>query len=316
MVVNSINRNDKQQSLHYGLPRISHKYMPNISREVHVMETVPLNPGTLSNFHKDCLTCIENGFTGVRFTLNKFIPSSSIKLNNKIRVGIAQIDSELITKYITTRRTRLGEHSILVEAVTNFIVPWPSISISQALDDFLYMSVACSPQDNIPKADVELEYYGRTGTLAFKYTGWPSYPDTIYSTSYLRSITQKLALGSQLTFRYFALPEPNQKLFDITYYAQYKGSAYTACFDFCKSNGYHFSYFRNIDKYLACAVDIAGSRKIPKYGSVITGHLTSDGAVTCLFKKRFTGDFPISVTLSGSYNFFAGECGFGIGLCA
>lgn len=79
--------------------------------------------------------------------------------------------------------------------------------------------LSCRYLDNGPKADVELEYYGCTGTLAFKYTGWPSHPDIVCSTSYLRSITQKLALGSQLTFRYFVPPEPNQKLSDITYYA-------------------------------------------------------------------------------------------------
>uniref|UniRef100_A0A1I7VLS6 Mitochondrial import receptor subunit TOM40 n=1 Tax=Loa loa TaxID=7209 RepID=A0A1I7VLS6_LOALO len=278
---------DKLQSP-YGLSRIYRKYMPDISREIYVMEALPLNPGTLRT---------------------------------------AQVDGELVTKYITTRQTRFGEHSLLVEAVTNFIVPWPSISISQAVDDFLYMSIAYSARDNEPKTDAELEYYGRIGTMAFKCTGWSSGSDLVCSTSYLRSITQKLALGSQLTLRHFALPQPNQKSSDITYYARYRGSAYTACLDFCKSSGYHFSYFRNINKYSACAIDIVGSvnfkqvkgtvalkTKVPKYGLVTTAHLTSDGAITGVFKKRFSGDFPISIMISGFYNFFAGECGFGIGL--
>ncbi|VBB26473.1 unnamed protein product [Acanthocheilonema viteae] len=326
--------------------------MPNVSRKVDVTETLALNPGTLSNFHKDCLTCIGKSFRGVHFALNKFIPSTTVKLiillipilgcpgrdllksylvvnklNNKIRIGTAQIDGKLITKHITTRQTRFGEHNILVEAMANFTAPWPSISISQALDDFLYMSVAYSPKDNISKADVELEYYGRTGTLAFKYTGWPTRTNRICSASYLRSITENLALGSQLTFRYFPLPERNQRLSDITYYARYRGSTYTACLDFCKRSGYHLSYYRNINEHLACAVNVISSvnfkkvrgvvavrREIPKYELVITGHLSNDGAVTGLFQKRFTGNFPISVTISGSYNFFADECGFGIGL--
>ncbi|KAL3994823.1 Eukaryotic porin family protein [Acanthocheilonema viteae] len=313
-MVGLINPNDKQQSLHHGLSRIFQKSMPNVSRKVDVTETLALNPGTLSNFHKDCLTCIGKSFRGVHFALNKFIPSTTVKLNNKIRIGTAQIDGKLITKHITTRQTRFGEHNILVEAMANFTAPWPSISISQALDDFLYMSVAYSPKDNISKADVELEYYGRTGTLAFKYTGWPTRTNRICSASYLRSITENLALGSQLTFRYFPLPERNQRLSDITYYARYRGSTYTACLDFCKRSGYHLSYYRNINEHLACAVNVISSREIPKYELVITGHLSNDGAVTGLFQKRFTGNFPISVTISGSYNFFADECGFGIGL--
>lgn len=72
-----------------------------------------------------------------------------------------------------------------------------------------------------PKSGLELEYYNRIGTLAFKCTGWPSGSGIICSTSYLRSITRKLALGAELTLRSSALPELNQRLSDITYYARF-----------------------------------------------------------------------------------------------
>lgn len=76
-----INPNKKQQSPHHGLPRMYQKCMSNVSSKVHAVETLALNPGTLSNFHKDCLACIGNGFTGIHLALNKFIPSTIVKVN-------------------------------------------------------------------------------------------------------------------------------------------------------------------------------------------------------------------------------------------
>uniref|UniRef100_A0A158Q6T4 Peptidase A1 domain-containing protein n=1 Tax=Elaeophora elaphi TaxID=1147741 RepID=A0A158Q6T4_9BILA len=350
-MVDVSNPKEKSQLLHFALLQMYRKFMSNLPKEVNEIETMVSNPGTLSNFHKDCLTCIGNSFTGIYLAVNKFLPSTSVKLDNTIKIGTAQIDGELITKHIATRQTRFGECSLLVEATANFTDQWPSISISQTFDDFLYMSIAYSPQGNVSKSDVELEYYGRTETLAFKYSGWPSRPGTIYSTSYLRSITEKLALGSQITFRSSPLPKLKQRFSDVTYYARYRGSAYIACLDFSKNSGYHFSYFQNINKYLSCAVDVVSAvnfkevkgtvavklgfeiwgtvnnkygsfasdiykfqTKVPQYNLVIGGHLASDGAVAGIFKKQFTEYFPISVTISGFYNFFINECGFGIGL--
>lgn len=68
------------------------------------------------------------------------------QLKSKVRIRTAQVDGELITKYLTTKQTRFGEHSILIETITNFIPSWPSISISQAIDDFLYTSITYSAQ--------------------------------------------------------------------------------------------------------------------------------------------------------------------------
>uniref|UniRef100_A0A915PPT9 Uncharacterized protein n=1 Tax=Setaria digitata TaxID=48799 RepID=A0A915PPT9_9BILA len=312
----------------YELPRLYRTFTPDTWRDTYVLDALTLNPGSLSNFHKDCLACIGNCFTGIQFAITKlFIASSCLKFNNKMRMGKGEMDGELVTKYITTRQTRLGEHNILVEAVTNFMAPWPSISIAQTIDDFWYLSLAHSSQENVPKTEVELEHYGRIGTVAFKYTGWPSSKDITCSTSYLRSITRKFALGSQLTFRYSAQPPPNQRFSDITYYARYRGPGYSACLDLCKSSGYHFSFVQNVNKYLAYAVDVLGSAnlkqltstvavqtEVPKYGLTIHGHLVSDGTIGGIFKKQFMGDFPLRMTVSGFYNFFAGECGLGIGI--
>lgn len=79
-----INPEDELQLPNLGLPRMHRKYMPDISREINMTEAVTLNPGTLSNFHKDCLTCIGNSFTGLQFAVNKFIPSTSVKVKNTI----------------------------------------------------------------------------------------------------------------------------------------------------------------------------------------------------------------------------------------
>ncbi|KAM3719087.1 Mitochondrial import receptor [Dirofilaria immitis] len=318
---------DKLKPPPCGLPRMYRKYAPDTSREIYLMEALALNPGTLSNFHEDSLACIGNYFTGVHLAINKFIPPCGLKLNNKIKIRTAQMNGELIAKYITTGQSRFGEHNILVETKTNFMTPWPSISISQAIDDFWYISMAYSPQGHMPKTEVELEYYGRVGTSAFKYTGWPFLSDADYSISYLRSITRKLALGSQLTLRPFAQSQFDKRLSDITYYARYRGPAYRACFDFCKTRGYHFSYFRNFNKYVAGAINIAGSinckqlastvavkTKVPKYGLIIQGYLANNGTICSILKKQFTRDFPVKVAISGFYNFYAGNYGFGISL--
>ncbi|VDO63761.1 unnamed protein product [Onchocerca flexuosa] len=59
-----------------GLPQIYRKYAPDKSRKIHLPEALALNPGTLSNFHKDCLACTGNHFTGLHSAINKFIPST------------------------------------------------------------------------------------------------------------------------------------------------------------------------------------------------------------------------------------------------
>uniref|UniRef100_A0A8R1XN89 Uncharacterized protein n=2 Tax=Onchocerca TaxID=6281 RepID=A0A8R1XN89_ONCVO len=331
-MVESVISENKLKLPSCGLPRIYRKYAPDKSRKIHLPESLALNPGTLSNFHKEFLACISNQFTGLHFAINKFIPSTGVKLKNKLRIGTTEVNDELITKYMTTRQTRFGKHDMLIEAMTNFKTPWPLISISQIFDDFWYMSIAYSLQEKKLKSDVEVEYYGRIATLALKYTSyWPSSPVATCSISYLRSITQKLALGTQLTLCSSSMrSQPNQQLSDVTYYARYRGPTYIACLDFCKTTGYHFSYFRNINEYLACAINITGSiddytqlrstigikTKIPEYGLIVRGNLANDGAICGIVKKQFIKDFPIKIIISGSYNLFAGDYSFGIGFSA
>ncbi|OZC11173.1 hypothetical protein X798_01588 [Onchocerca flexuosa] len=118
---------------------------------------------------------------------------------------------------MTTRQTRFGKHEMLVEAMTNFKISWPLISISEISEDFWYMSIAYSLQ---------------VATC---------------SISNLQSITPKLPLGSQLILPSSSMrSQPNQRLSGITYYARYRGPTCKGCLDFCKTNGYHFSYFEGL----------------------------------------------------------------------